>query len=101
MKNAKLIAKKLRDKLKEYKDFVGLYLYGSHIKNRATENSDIDIVAIFEDSKSDYEDAILNAWDLEIENDVIIDFHPFSSSQIDLDPFYFNEVKKGIYYAKW
>lgn len=100
MKNAKLIAKKLRDKLREYNDFIGLYLYGSQITDKATSQSDIDIVAIFETEKDTYEDAILKAWDLEIQNDVIIDFHPFSLKQLNLDPFYFNEIKKGIYYAR-
>lgn len=100
MKKAKLIAKELRDKLLEYSDFVGLYLYGSQVTEKAAKDSDIDIVAIFKDSKDDYEDAILKAWDLELENNVIIDFHPFSFSQISLDPFYFNEIKKGIYYAR-
>lgn len=100
MKNAKLIAKKLRDKLKEYNDFVGLYLYGSHITDKATPQSDIDIVAIFKTEKDSYEDAILKAWDLEIQNNVIIDFHPFSIKQLDSDPFYFNEIKKGTYYAR-
>ncbi len=100
MKNAKLIAKKLRAKLREYNDFVGLYLYGSQITQEARADSDIDIVAIFENVKDDYDDIILKAWDIEIKNNVIIDFHPFSLKQLDLDPFYFNEVKKGIYYAR-
>lgn len=96
---AKKIAEKLRDSLKEYNDFIGLYLYGSQINNKAHKDSDIDIVAVFEKNENENE-TILKAWDLEIEHNVVIDFHPFSVEQLNLNPFYYNEIKKGLYYAR-
>lgn len=100
MKKAKLIAQKLRKELQQYKSFIGLYLYGSWIKGTAKTNSDIDIVAIFKNKNKEYTKSIIKAWDLELQNDVVIDFHPFLLKQLQKDNLYFDEIKKGIYYGK-
>ncbi len=100
MKVAKIIALKLKKELEKYKSFVGLYLYGSRIKGTARKDSDIDIVAIFKKKNKEYSQSIMNAWNLEIEDNVVIDFHPFVLKNIEKDIFYFNEVKKGIYYGR-
>jgi len=98
--NAKKIAQELRDKLRKYDDFIGLYLYGSFVKKTATPDSDIDIVGIFSINRDYSEEVIVDAWDLEIEKDIIIDFHPMTLNQLNIDWMYFNEIKKGIYYAR-
>ena len=99
----KEIAQKLRDKLKKYDDFKGLYLYGSRITGNYKEDSDIDIVAVFE-KEQDYANErkisreVLDI-ELELENYIIIDFHPMTEEELNLNYIYFNEIKKGIYYA--
>lgn len=98
--NVNEIAQKLRDKLKRYKDFQGLYLYGSHVKGNARPNSDIDIVAVFEEQPK-FEKRMLifeEVLDVELEDDVIIDCHPMTNEELNLNYIFFNEVKKGLYY---
>lgn len=95
-----MIAQKLKKELEQYKSFIGLYLYGSYVKGTAKKNSDIDIVAIFKNKNKEYKESILKAWNLELQNDVIIDFHPFLLEQLQKDSLYFDEVKKGIYYGE-
>jgi len=100
MKKAKLIAQQLKKELEQYKSFVGLYLYGSWIKGTAKKDSDIDIVAIFKSKNNEYKNSILKAWDLELQNNVVIDFHPFLLKHLQKDRLYFDEIKKGIYYGR-
>ena len=97
---AKRIAEELRNRLRVYNDFIGLYLYGSQVSGKIIPDSDIDIVAVFKNDKNSDDDIILPAWELEIENDTIIDFHPYSVEQLELNTFFYNEVRKGIYYAR-
>lgn len=97
---AKQIAETLRDKLRSYDDFVGLYLYGSQVTEAATHESDIDIVAVFESDMYGDEPPLRDVWDFEVENDVVIDFHPFSLKQLNTDKLYFDEVRKGVYYVR-
>ncbi|MGL4941728.1 MAG: type II toxin-antitoxin system prevent-host-death family antitoxin [Thermoguttaceae bacterium] len=97
---AKKIAEELCDKLKAYDDFIGLYLYGSHVCGTPHAGSDIDILALFENDKRDDDDVIMPAWRLEIENDVIIDFRAYTPQQFEFDRLYCENVKKGLYYAR-
>ena len=94
------IAKELRDRLRKYDDFIGLYLYGSHTKGTATPDSDVDIVGVFSTNRDYSGEVIVEAWDLEIEKDIIIDFHPMTPENLEIDWMYFNEIKKGFYYAR-
>jgi predicted nucleotidyltransferase len=101
MKQATEIALELKEKLKKYDDFVGLYLYGSQVTGKAKEDSDIDIVAVFnKDDENSFSDVLGDAFDVELENDIILDFHPMTIEELNLDWFYFNEIKKGFYYAR-
>jgi len=100
MSKATEIAEKLREKLKKYADFEGLYLYGSQVTGKINEYSDIDIVAIFNTNRDHSKEVLGDAYDVELENDVILDFHPMTMEQLKIDWFYFNEIKKGIYYAR-
>ena len=100
MKTATEIAQELKEKLKKYDDFVGLYLYGSQITGKAKEGSDIDVVAIFKNNRDYSKEVFSDAYDVELENDIILDFHPMTLEQLQVDWFYFNEIKKGLYYAR-
>lgn len=98
--NAKKIAQELKDKLKEYNDFEGLYLYGSQAKNTAKSQSDIDIAGIFENDHIYDFDLNSKVYDLELKYDVLIDFHPVTPDYLRKNYIYNNEIKKGIYYAR-
>lgn len=100
MVNAKKIAKILLEKLKKYDDFEGLYLYGSQVTGKAHKDSDIDIVGVFKTNRDNSDEVLDDAYEIELENDIILDFHPMSIEQLKIDWFYFNEIKKGIYYAR-
>lgn len=97
---AKKIAEELCDKLKAYDDFIGLYLYGSHICGTHHAGSDIDILALFENDKRGDRAPLMDAWRLEIQNDVIIDFRAYTPQQFEFDRLYCENVKKGAYYAR-
>jgi predicted nucleotidyltransferase len=101
MMDIKTIAKKLRDKLKKYENFKGIYLYGSRIKGNYSEDSDIDIIAVFK-KEPEYEKSLEisgEVIDIELENDVFIDFHSMTEDELNLNNIFFNEVKKGLFYA--
>lgn len=95
------IAQELRDKLLEYDDFIGLYLYGSQIMGTATPESDIDIIAIFKNEKEYKQELAItkHLLDIELKNEVIIDFHPMTMEMLNLNYIFFNEVKKGLFYG--
>jgi len=98
--NIKKIAEELKEKLSKYDDFIGLYLYGSQIKGHFKKDSDIDIVGVFQTSKDYSLDVHGEALDLELKYDVVIDFHPMTQEELELNYIYFNEIKKGFYYAR-
>lgn len=96
----KTIAEKLRDKLKSFDDFKGLYLYGSQVKGTAKDKSDIDMVAIFDTINHNKKRSIHGyALDIELEYDIFIDLHPMTLEELNLNCFFFDEVKKGIFYG--
>ena len=100
MKKAEKIAIKLRDKFREYNDFIGLYLYGSQVTGKAKKDSDIDIVGVFKNNK-DFDSSIsMEILNLNLDFNVVVDFQRMTLSCLKNDPTYFNEVKKGIYYAR-
>ncbi|MGL4941750.1 MAG: nucleotidyltransferase domain-containing protein [Thermoguttaceae bacterium] len=97
---AKQIAEELRDKLVEYDDFIGLYLYGSQVTEKTTGDSDIDIMAIFENNK-DFDNTISDkVVDLFIRHGEVIDFQRSTLKDLNLHWTYFDEIKKGLYYAR-
>lgn len=97
---AKKIAEELRDELKNYEDFEGLYLYGSQAKESASPESDIDIAAIFNTDRT-YDKSIgSKVYDLELKYDVVIDFQRITPNYLQIDYIYERELKKGIYYGK-
>lgn len=104
MKNKNII--KIIDSLKqkissEFKDFMGIYLYGSYAKGSFTEDSDIDIIVLFSRNLSyEEEKKIAGIIGLvEYENDVFIDYHPYTMKDLKKNPVFLEEVtQKGIYY---
>ena len=100
MKKAEKIALNLRDKLREYDDFIGLYLYGSQASGKATKDSDIDIVGVFKSDKQLDNSLSMKILDLDLEYSVVVDFQRMTPQCLKIDPLYFREIKKGIYYAR-
>jgi len=96
------IIQELNKLIKEqFPDLKGLYLYGSQVKGTSHKDSDIDIVAIFDEVTREkrYEiGGILG--DLEYKYDVYIDFHSYTEEDLQRNPYYHYEVtNKGVYYA--
>ena len=85
-----------------YKNFNGVYLYGSFANKTNTENSDIDVVALFENELNREER--IKLWSLisglEAEYDVFLDLHPMSAKELEKNPIYYNQVvNKGVFYG--
>jgi len=97
----KEIVKKLNNQFKkEFDDFKGIYFYGSRAKGTHCEDSDIDIVVLFQ--KVD-RDKRMKIWgivgEVEYEYDVFIDLHPMTKEELKLNPFYYDQVvNNGIFY---
>lgn len=92
----------LNKALKEnFSDFKGAYLYGSYAKDTSHADSDIDIVALF-DSAPNMEKRFA-IWSIvgpiEAKYTVFLDLHPMTKEELELNPFYYEEVvNKGIFY---
>lgn len=96
----KKIAQELRDKLKKYDDFQGLYLYGSHVKGTATPTSDVDIIAVFSNINHNKKRSIHGeALEIELNENIFIDLHPMTLDELNLNYIFFDEVKKGLFYG--
>ena len=99
------IINKLNMQLKKsYTDFKGLYFYGSRAAGKGAEDSDYDIVFMFERKKIDrsLKDEIINlVYDYELENDIIIDVrvYTFQSIQNPNTPFRLNVKTEGVFYG--
>ncbi|MBO6271937.1 nucleotidyltransferase domain-containing protein [bacterium] len=103
MKDIAYIINKLNNKIKSvFSNFNGIYLYGSYANNTQTETSDIDIVAIFENTLN-HNDR-LQLWtiigELELELDISLDLHPMSKKDLMQNEIYHNQVvNKGVFYG--
>lgn len=96
------VIKELNAKIKEkYSDFRGSYLFGSYARGDYHEDSDVDIVLIF-DKKHDYDEekkihGIVA--DLNYKYNVIIIGIPYTKKQLKKNCVFYDEViNKGIYY---
>lgn len=96
------IIQELNKLIKEqFPDFKGLYLYGSQVKGNFHKDSDIDVVAIFDEINWDknFELAGITC-ELMYKYDVYVDLHSYTLEKLERNPVYYNEVvNKGIYYA--
>jgi len=95
------IIQELKKLLKEkYPDLKGLYLYGSQVKGTSHKDSDIDIVAIFDEvSREKSFDICGILGELEYKYDIYIDMREYTLSDLERNPYYYDEVvNKGVYY---
>ena len=95
------IIKELNRLLREkFPDFKGSYLYGSRTRNDYREDSDIDIVAIFESVDGDKESEVYGMVpDLDYRYDVFISLLAYTREDLRQNPAYYREVvEKGIFY---
>jgi predicted nucleotidyltransferase len=95
------IANNLRTNLKNsFNDFEGLYVFGSQVNGKATDDSDIDVVAII-DASDDKKRGVI--WDIvgkiEYDYNVICDLHPMTRAELERNYIFHNEVvNKGVFY---
>lgn len=100
--NISEIIKELNKLINEkYSDFKGSYLYGSQVKGNPKGDSDIDIIALFDEINRDKEMEIYGlACDLDYKYDVSISLMPYTSEDLKMNHIFYNEViNKGIFYA--
>ena len=99
-----LIIEKIKNELKiSYPDFRGIYSYGSQVKGYARQDSDYDLVFVF-DREIDWkfkEEIIEYVYKYEVENCIIIDVKVYSVQQLNEVeiPFRRNVINDGVFYA--
>ncbi|MEW5820783.1 MAG: nucleotidyltransferase domain-containing protein [Cyanobacteriota bacterium] len=100
--NISEIMKELNRLINEkYTDFKGSYLYGSRANGNTKEDSDIDIIALFDEVNRDKEMEIYGlVCDLDYKYGVFISLMPYTSEDLEMNHIFYNEVvNKGIFYA--
>jgi predicted nucleotidyltransferase len=95
------VIKSLKAALKKsFLDFKGLYLYGSQAVGKNNEQSDVDIVVIFE---AIHREKRMLIWEivsqLEYKYDINIDLHPMTNEEFERNSIFYSQVvNKGIFY---
>jgi len=87
----------------KYNSFKGSYLYGSQVRGTFHKDSDIDVILMFDSNLSNNEALELAGiiGELDYKYDVFIDYHPYTLTDLQRNPFYYREVTdKGIYFAR-
>jgi len=95
------IIKELNRLIKEkYDDFKGSYLFGSYARGDYTKDSDIDIVALFDEYDRDKEMEIYGiTMDVDYKYDIVISLCPHTRKELENNCVFYNEVvNKGIFY---
>ena len=98
------VAKRLRDELKaNIKDFEGLYVFGSQIRGDISENSDVDIVVLFENNyfrKPRVYYDILSQIDYDYYGVIDLDVMTYTRNELQRNNFFHDEVViKGVFYG--
>lgn len=96
---AKKIVKKYAEKLeKEDYSFSAIYLFGSHVRNRANNWSDIDVAVVSDKLKRNLDKNSLKLWQVRREIDLRIEPHGFTVEDFknDTDPMVYEIKKTGI-----
>jgi predicted nucleotidyltransferase len=98
------IARKLRDELKKsIADFEGLYVFGSQVRDDATEDSDVDMVVLFANKeakkrKEYYE--ILSKLMADYYGIIDLDVHRRTREELERNYSFHEEVvDKGVFYG--
>jgi len=77
----------------KYSDFKGIYFFGSRFKGNHKEDSDIDLVFIFDQVDKQKKDTIYDALsDLMYKYDIFIDAHIMTPEKLKFNPFFYEEV---------
>lgn len=100
-KIVKIIEELIRLIKAQFPDLKGLYLYGSQVYGKPNKDSDIDIVAIFDEVSREKTYEICGILgDLGYKYDIYIDLQPYTIEELQENPYYHYEVvNRGIYYA--
>ena len=86
------VAKEFADKVRSIMDTKAVYLYGSHAKGTANDNSDIDIAVIVDSIPDDYLTAISRLWGItRVVND---DIEPVLLTERDSDSGFLQTVRR-------
>ncbi len=96
------VINELNAKLKGvFPDFKGVYLYGSVARGDFSKDSDVDIVALFDEINYEKELGIYGiTGDIEYKYDIFFDIQPMTEHDLRRNPFYYEEVtQKGMFYA--
>jgi uncharacterized protein len=101
MNEKKLIKEFNKLILAKYKDIKGIYLFGSRAKGNYKEDSDVDLVLLFEEVNRDKKMEIYGILsELMYKYDIFIDIHVMTPATLKFNPFFYEEVvEKGQFYA--
>ena len=98
------VARRLRDALRDsIEDFEGLYVFGSQVRDDATDESDVDIVVLFGQhyfyNPDPYYD-ILSQMRYDYYDDLDLDISTYTRSELERNLSFHDEVvKKGVFYG--
>ena len=98
------IACRLKDLFQEnIEDFEGLYVFGSQVRGDATDDSDVDIVAVFGRDLFNLPDEfydILSQMRYDYYDIMDLDIHPKTRQELEFKPFFYEEVvNKRVFYG--
>jgi predicted nucleotidyltransferase len=96
----KILSKALKEK---YPDFRGIYFYGSRVRGNSNEDSDYDVIYVFDreiDWRFEYEVKDL-IYDYELEYEFFLDnrIYNFEDIQYPSTPFRNSVKSEGIFYG--
>ena len=85
---------------KKFEDYKGLYLFGASLDGEYHEDSDIEIVALFDvQDKAKREEIWPIVGKIETELEVSIDLYPYTEEEFKQDEDLYDEViNEGIFY---
>ena len=95
------LARELRNALqKSFKDFEGLYVFGSHARGTAHKDSDVDIVILFKTTHKNESDEYYRIISkLMYDYGVMLDIHLRTREQLEFNYLFHDEVvNKGVFY---
>ena len=110
LENREIINSILKKMSLEFKDFKKLYFFGSRQKNQNSNDSDIDVLFVFDDINSEKKSKIAGIiGELEYKLDIFIDYKLFTSKgkysiefiRKNINPVFIKEaVDKGEVYSR-